>query len=435
MILRIGGRGTRRMATRSAGGRTVTILEPAGLSVPGWSCDPENPGQSTLVIDGRVVSAGRLTEVITAIDAVMPADLPHVRAVDREFVAAEMTAFLRVWLATLNCPVTDAVPSGAAGVASWPLCPPGGHRDEEPLVLLWGVPEEEPLAAVHHALRADGARTVVVDQRRTLSTRLDDPPGRGSDSPLLRMPAGTIRLADVSAAYPRPYPSLPVIPDAYPARGVGHRHVARLEHHLWRWLATARATVVNRPQAAASNDAKPLQTRAASACGFRVPESLLTNDPAAALAFAERHGQVIYKGASGTRTSPGLLDPADSNRLSRLGTCPVYFQRYIKGTNVRVHVVGTNVFPVEITSDALDYRTRVQDMRPVSLPAAVAARCITVTQRLGLLLAGLDLIRTPEDEWYFLEANPAPAFTFFPDSDRVAAAIARLLTGQARGEQ
>jgi hypothetical protein len=434
VILRIGGRGTRRMATRSAGGRTVTALEPAGLSVPGWSCDPENPGQSTLVIDGHVVTAGRLTEVITAIDVVTPADLPHVRADDREFVAAEMTAFLRVWLATLDCPVTAVAPGGLAGETGWPLLLPGERRDGEPLVLLWGLPEEEPLAAVHYALRADGVRTAVVDQRRTLSTRLDGPAGRGSDSPLLRMPAGTIRLADVSAAYPRPYPSLPVIPDAYPAHGVAHRHVARLEYHLWRWLATARATVVNRPQAAASNDAKPLQTRAASACGFRVPDSLLTNDTAAALAFAARHGQVIYKGASGTRTRPGLLDPTDRSRLSRLGTCPVYFQRYIKGTNVRVHVVGTDIFPVQITSDALDYRTRFQDMRPVSLPAAVAARCATVTQRLGLLLAGLDLIRTPEDEWYFLEANPSPAFTFFPDSDRVAAAIARLLTGRARSE-
>jgi D-alanine-D-alanine ligase-like ATP-grasp enzyme len=48
-----------------------------------------------------------------------------------------------------------------------------------------------------------------------------------------------------------------------------------------------------------------------------------------------------------------------------------------------------------------------------------------------LLVAGLDLIRTPDGEWYFLEANPSPAFTFYPDRDEVAAASARLLTGSA----
>jgi D-alanine-D-alanine ligase-like ATP-grasp enzyme len=44
-----------------------------------------------------------------------------------------------------------------------------------------------------------------------------------------------------------------------------------------------------------------------------------------------------------------------------------------------------------------------------------------------LLVAGLDLIRTPDGDWYFLEANPSPAFTFYPDRAEVGAAIARLL--------
>jgi hypothetical protein len=97
----------------------VEVLEPCGLSLPGWTHDPENPREDRLVVGGAVHPVGRLTAVITALDAVQPVDLPHVRAEDREFVASEMTAFLRSWLQVLACPVLDhptaLALSGAAG--------------------------------------------------------------------------------------------------------------------------------------------------------------------------------------------------------------------------------------------------------------------------------------------------------------------------------
>jgi hypothetical protein len=562
-------------------------MAPADLSAPGWAHDPEDPAASRLTLaDGPdqvskiSYPAGKITAVLTALDAVWPADLPHVRSADRAFVAAEMTAFLRDWLATMDCPVLDrpttltlsgpageraawsaaaaalgvpdrqatAVPrsrlqtvtvaagrvigpapgpptpsSGqqpgpamssvaatalalarAAGVTAarltfttgtgeipalcaavpwWhvpeplvlralfaealargrrdhagrardhagparravaarsPSVParpplaadarparPGAHSPARPiatpLVLLWGIPEEEPLAAVRAALAERGARIVVFDQRRTLSARVSAEPG---SVPLLRLAGRQIPLAEVTAAYPRPYPSVPQIPGDMPARLVVHRHIRRLEHELWHWLATTPALVLNRPAPSASNGTKPAQTRVAGECGFAVPESLLTNDAQAALAFAARCGQVVYKGAGGSRTITGLLDPADRGRLAHLATCPTYLQRYIAGRNVRVHVAGEAVFAVEVDSDAVDYRRHVREMRPTRLPEAVADRCRAVTSALGLLLAGIDLIRTPAGEWFFLEANPSPGFTFYPDQDLVAAAVARLL--------
>jgi hypothetical protein len=306
------------------------------------------------------------------------------------------------------------------------------HRGRGPFILLWGLPEEEPLAAVGHALHARGARTVMVDQRRALSTRMR----QGPQGPVLRLPGADVPLGEVTAAYPRPYPWVP--PQASrdrPGCLVARRHVARLEHELWQWTATTTATVVNRPAAAASNSAKPVQTRVARACGFAVPDTLLTNDLGQARAFAARHGRVVYKAAGGTRTYTRLLDLADARRLERLGTCPTYFQRYIAGTNVRVHVVGTDVFPVEIISDAVDYRNAAREMRPVVLPGPVAELCRSVTKALDLLVAGVDLIRTPDGEWYFLEANPSPAFTFYPDRDQVGVAIARLLMRPVDGSR
>ena len=123
-------------------------------------------------------------------------------------------------------------------------------------------------------------------------------------------PAEAVPLAELTGAYPRPYPSVPEIHARTPAYRVGRRHVARLEHELWHWMATGTATVLNRPEQSATNGTKPFQTRVARRCGFRVPDSLLTNDPGAALAFAEQHQRVIYKGPAGRAPAPGCLTPA-----------------------------------------------------------------------------------------------------------------------------
>jgi hypothetical protein len=111
MILLILQRGARRplgLAPGTAPGQpAVAVLEPSGLSARGWAHDPDMPREDRLVVDGEICPARQLTAVITALDAVAPSDLPHVRAGDRCFVASEMTAFLRSWLQTLACPVLD----------------------------------------------------------------------------------------------------------------------------------------------------------------------------------------------------------------------------------------------------------------------------------------------------------------------------------------
>jgi hypothetical protein len=125
LILRRGARSVLRVAESDAHGPSaIGILEPAGLSVPGWSHNPENPREDRLVVAGEIYPAERLTAVITALDAVEPFDLPHVRTEDRDFVASEMTAFLRSWLLTLACPVLDrpttlALSGAAADRATW----------------------------------------------------------------------------------------------------------------------------------------------------------------------------------------------------------------------------------------------------------------------------------------------------------------------------
>ena len=102
----------------------VRLVSPPDLSVPGWTHDPANPAAGQAALDGSGGRAGAITAVLTALDAVYPADLPHVRAADRAFVAAPVAAFLRDWLATrdyqvLDPPTTLALGEWAGDRATW----------------------------------------------------------------------------------------------------------------------------------------------------------------------------------------------------------------------------------------------------------------------------------------------------------------------------
>jgi hypothetical protein len=292
------------------------------------------------------------------------------------------------------------------------------------VILLWGLPQEETLSSVYNALLTRTAETFFLDQRRALATRLR----HTDEGVVLTLGSQQISLGDVTSVYPRPYP-VPALThrgsrSSHPA---AERHVARLEAELWRWMTATRARVINHPTPAATNCTKPLQTQAAAACGFAVPTSLITNDVGALRAFARQHGVVVVKSAGGSRVFTQALDLTDAERLERLSTSPTYFQQYVAGRNVRVHVVGGLLFAVEVDATEIDYRKGTTEMRRIRLPAPVGSRCLQVTRQLGLVVAGLDLIHTGDEEWYFLEANPAPAFAFYPDRNDVAAAIADLL--------
>ena len=77
------------------------------LSVAGWRYFPGCPDACTAVVDGRVVPCKDITGVLTRLPCIFPWELVRIRREDREFVAAEMGAFLMAWLSSLSCPVLN----------------------------------------------------------------------------------------------------------------------------------------------------------------------------------------------------------------------------------------------------------------------------------------------------------------------------------------
>lgn len=304
------------------------------------------------------------------------------------------------------------------------------------MILLWGMPEEDELAAVRSQLRALDATVVVVDQRQVTDNEIEltvdaDVDGR------LTVPGVTVELHDVTAVYLRPGSSCR-LPEVW-REGPGSRlwdHAQAFDEALWAWTDLCDALVVSRPEAMYRAHSKPYQEAFIRNAGFRLPDTLLTTDPDAVREFARRHPAVVYKSMGTVRSVVARLSAEHLNRdrLDDVVTCPTQFQEWIPGVDHRVHVVGEEVFCTTVASSADDYRYPLNAMtpariRPASLPDEWAERCRRLAASMALPFAGIDLRRTPDGDWYCFEVNPAPAFTYYEGgpNPRVARAVAKLL--------
>jgi glutathione synthase/RimK-type ligase-like ATP-grasp enzyme len=185
----------------------------------------------------------------------------------------------------------------------------------------------------------------------------------------------------------------------------------------------------------AVNNSKPYQLSLIEGFGFDVPDTLVTTDPDEALRFRRRHGSVIYKSVSGVRSIVSQLRDDQIERLGDVANGPTQFQQYVSGQDVRVHVIGEEIFATLVRSDADDYRYSPQGMLALAateIPPAIADRCLAMARGMELHVAGIDLRHTYDGRWICFEANPSPAFTFYeratgqPIADAIASLLSRL---------
>ncbi|BCL34256.1 RimK family alpha-L-glutamate ligase [Nostoc sp. MS1] len=302
------------------------------------------------------------------------------------------------------------------------------------LILLWGLPEDSPLAAVYSELMSLGVPTVLLNQRDILDTEIEMSVGETVQG-VIRTRQHTIDLSTVTAAYIRPYDSrrLPQIEQAG-VNSLAWQHAIAFDDTFLCWTEITPALVINRPSAMAPNGSKPYQLAQIRQLGFPVPETLVTTDPDAVQAFWQEHGNIIYKSISGVRSKVSRLNPEHLERLANVAWCPTQFQQYIPGQDYRVHVVGTEVFASEIISQADDYRYATQDNESTDilayeLPQEIEEKCRVLAKAINLPLCGIDLRRTLDSKWYCFEVNPSPGFTYYEyaTNQPISRAIANLL--------
>ncbi|MBY0525690.1 MAG: hypothetical protein K2R98_19955 [Gemmataceae bacterium] len=238
-----------------------------------------------------------------------------------------------------------------------------------------------------------------------------DPQG---DSCKIQFPTGrAIQWRQVHSVYWRCYNSVQSLPLPDPeqayianndARGLFESLLIRMPT---RWVNSWRAFQLHQT--------KPVQLAMIAALGVPIPASVLANDAASVREFFEKHPRSIFKpvqgGAHARRVTPAHLTDAN---LQNLNVAPVTLQEEVPGSNIRVFVAGQRVLACELLTEQLDYRDD-SDPRIVAhpLPPEWEDRCRTIAQALDLLWTGIDLRRTPEGKYVFLEANPSPMFMGF----------------------
>jgi glutathione synthase/RimK-type ligase-like ATP-grasp enzyme len=302
------------------------------------------------------------------------------------------------------------------------------------MILLWGHAADKALKAVYESLVKVGAEIAFYDQREVFDTTVDllvDKDVRGT----LRVRDQTIDLAEVTAAYIRPFDSrwLSKLKHADPS-SVEWRHAANVEDVLLSWAEITPAFVVNRPSKMAPNASKPYQAALIKACGFTIPKTLVTTDAQAVREFYAQNTGLIYKSVGSARSVVSRLRPEQLDALDDLTWCPTQFQQYVPGNDYRVHTVGDELFTCEIVCSEDDYRFAIDQegnvqLRPFELPDEIAERCRQLASFLGLAVAGIDLRLTPNGQWVCFEVNGVPGFTYYQDAcnHQIDDAIASLL--------
>jgi len=305
------------------------------------------------------------------------------------------------------------------------------------MILLCGIPSEAPLAMVGAALDRQGTAYRVFNQRLVSRCRFSWEITHSGIDGVLDLDGESHRLADIGGVYlrlmdDRLLPELKGLPDESAPR----RHARAFHDAVFRWSEVAPGRVVNRAEPQGSNSSKPYQAQLIARYGFLVPETLITNDPEQVRSFLAEHGTLVYKSMSGVRSIVERLNPADLERLDQIRWCPVQFQVFVPGTNIRVHVIGQEAFATEIVSDVTDYRYATKQgssatLRAIELPDRVVERCVLMAEGLGLAFAGIDLKLTPDGDVYCFEVNPCPAYSYYEANtgQPIADAVARYLAG------
>ena len=124
----------------------------------------------------------------------------------------------------------------------------------------------------------------------------------------------------------------------------------------------------------------------------------------------EMQEHVLYTQAVKSKDLLALPDEAFSQTVT-------YLQNYIpKAYELRVTVVGTEVFPCRIDSQEMETGSGKIDWRQgldkglhhskYHVPKAVSDFCTAFLKRLSLNFGCFDFIVTPENDYVFLECNP-----------------------------
>lgn len=292
------------------------------------------------------------------------------------------------------------------------------------MILVVSNPGDEHTALVVDHLVRSGREVVQIDLADFPARRSIEAYWSNSGQPefLVEHEGRRIDLAEVGVVWWRRVSHFEVDPSV----GVGDRRVfahsetAQAVHGILDSLA---CPWMNPREADEAAHHKPYQWSIAQQLGLTLPRTLVTTDALAARRFIEglRPGKVVFKAflaAIQEWRETRLVEQEDLDRLDLVRFSPVIFQEYIAGVDLRITMVGDEIFAAEIdvrnTSYEYDMRMTVDEgiVKGVELPRAVQDKLRQLQHRLRLVYGAIDMRRTERGDYVFLEVNPAGQWLF-----------------------
>ena len=197
-------------------------------------------------------------------------------------------------------------------------------------------------------------------------------------------------------------------------------------------------------------DSKEEQLKKAHEIGFKIPKTCITNNPEEAKSFfknlnSEMIGKMqssfaIYEDDIENVMFTNVITNDNADDLDALIYCPMKFQeRLEKKRELRITVIGKKIFSFEINSQKseaakVDWRkdgiNMIEDWVPSKLPKEIEAKIHQLLDIYHVDYGAIDMILTPENEYYFIEINAAGEFFWLDnltENNQISKAIADLL--------
>ncbi len=185
---------------------------------------------------------------------------------------------------------------------------------------------------------------------------------------------------------------------------------------------------------------KMLQLNIAEKHQLTIPKTIFSNDAEKIKAFfhencngkmvAKLHG-VLSKSMGGEDlVSTNIIDGDSLEFISDIAYCPMIFQPYIeKEYELRIVYVDGEFFPGKINnSENADWRVTQENFfwSAYDLPENIKVSLSSMMKEMGLYLGAIDMIKSRDGGYYFLEVNPQGEWGMlqkelrFPIAERIA---------------
>lgn len=285
--------------------------------------------------------------------------------------------------------------------------------------------------------------------KNKLSTTFED----GKWITILETPEKKHRLDDIAAVwYRRAYNMGNGLREELDPKFYGAA-MGEVRNTLFGFLESIDAYSLGKPSVYRRLDSKEEQLKIADKIGLKIPETAITNNPEEARQFVLKHKNVVAKMQTGFAIyedgieSVVFTNVINEEKLEELDTllyCPMQFQRKIeKKKELRITIVGRDVYAFEIDSQQsekakIDWRkdgvNLIDKWIPTELPTDIEAKLLELLDVYNVDYGAIDMIVSPEDEYYFIEINSAGEFFWLDnltEENQISKSIADLLCDKA----